>query len=234
MAERIALLPVGCVEEHGHLPADTDTLIARAFCELVKGRAEATVEAAIDEGFCPTTCALEGTQVLRFEEVFRQVTGRVQLLIEAGRRYIVIVNIHAGNEAVLRGVVEDTYVARGLPLLYFNPYTAHAEELNQVYFHERDNSFKECSLLLAGLEILGMKPIAEPTVDERAARDPLTERLRRAGVLGFSYRTPAQHVGWRAEASARAGRKYLEETAERFVPVAEMFKEYVERELSCR
>jgi len=234
MNDRITLLPVGCVEEHGHLPPDTDTLIALAFCELVRKRTGATVESAIERGFCPTTSALEATQVLRFEDVFRGVLTRVRRLIDAGRRYIVMVNIHASNDEVLRAVVGDVYIERGLPLFYFNPFRAFAAELNEIYFFEKDNSYKECSLLLAGLEILGRPPIAEPTIDDARGRDLLVEELRRFGAVGFSYKLPHEHVGWRADASAQAGREYLDETADRFVPVADMFKGYVERELGCR
>lgn len=234
MDERITLLPVGCVEEHGHLPRDTDTLIARAFCELVRKRMDATVERPVEGGFCPTTCALEGTQVLRFEDVFREVLARVRRLVDEGRRHIVMVNIHGANDEVLRGMVGDVYIERGFPLFYFNPYRAFADELNATCFFEKDNSYKECSLLLASLEILGRPRIAEPTMDDRMSRDLLVQELRRFGAVGFSYKLPHEHVGWRADASVAAGRRYLDETADRFVPVADMFKEYVERELGCR
>jgi creatinine amidohydrolase/Fe(II)-dependent formamide hydrolase-like protein len=234
MNERITLLPVGCVEEHSHLPRETDTLIALAFCELVRTRMYATVEEPIERGFCPTTSAFEATQVLRFEDVFHEVSERVRRLVDAGRRYIVMVNIHASNDEVLKAIVGDVYIERGLPLFYFNPFRAFAGELDATCFFEKDNSYKECSLLLAGLEILGRPTMAGPSVDDARGRDQLVEELRRFGAVGFSYKLPHQHVGWRADASAQAGREYLEETADRFVPVAGMFKEYVGRELGCR
>jgi len=234
MQRSIALLPVGCTEAHGHLPPDTDTLIARAFCKLAGERVPAAVERPVEDGFCPSTCALAGTKVVRFAEVFREVAGRVHRLIEAGRRHIVLVNIHAGNEPVLRGVVGDVYVERGFPLFYFNPYTAFAQELDAACFPQGDNNLKECSLLHAGLAILGMEPIAGPPVDEEAERDPAVEKLRRFGTLGFTYRLAPQHVAGRAGALPQTGRRYLEQTAQRFAPLARAFEQYVERELSCR
>lgn len=226
------LLPVGCVEEHGYLPPETDTLIAQAFCELVRPKAEVIVEEPITMGFCPTTCDLPGTKVFGFQEVFDNVADKIKTLISKGCRHIIIINIHGANESVLTGVVQDTYLKTGIPLLYFNPYRAFATELDQVCFGGHDGSYKECSLLLASLEILGIKNIQGPNVDEKLRRDPLLERLRRVGVVGFSYKIPSQHVAYRVGADKQAGRDYLKQTAVRFVKVIQDFKAYVEQENS--
>ena len=49
--------------------------------------------------------------------------------------------------------------------------------------------------------------------------------------MGFSYNQSLQHVAWRAKANAKAGRAYMDQTAERFVPVANDFREYVKQEI---
>ncbi len=230
-SEMIILLPVGSVEEHGVLPLDTDTLIARAFCELVKSKTDAVVEEPIINGFCPTTSSLAQTKSPGFEKVFQDVTARVEKLIEQGVRYIVMVNIHGENGSVLTALVQDTYLRKNFPIFYFNPYLALAGEIDQVCFGDNDNSFKECSLLLASLEILGLETISGPSVDEDLSRDPLVERLRHVGVVGFSYKTSSQHVAWRAKADKQAGRKYLDESAEHFVLSINDFRKYVEQEI---
>jgi creatinine amidohydrolase/Fe(II)-dependent formamide hydrolase-like protein len=227
----IVLLPVGSIEEHGVLPLDTDTLIAQAFCVLAARKLQADVQPPISEGFCPTTCKLAGTKTLRFLEVYQSICDRLQELIAQDQNDIILVNIHGGNEAVLTAVVQDLYQENRCPLFYFNPYTAFAGELDALFFSGRDNSFKECSLLHASLEILEMARLPGPDVDEDMGRDSLTERLKKRGVLGFSYREPPQHIAWRAGATAQKGNRFLEATAERFIPVSKDFQEYVESEL---
>lgn len=231
MHEQIILLPVGSVEQHGVLPLDTDTLIARAFCELVKSKIDATVAAPINKGFCPTTALLPDTVVVSFEDVLACVSGRIDDMIAQGYRYIIMVNIHGGNDPILTAVVQETYSQKGIPLLYFNPYRVFARDLNPVCFADADNSLKECSLLLASLEILAMEPIAVPSVDQEAKRNSLIEKIRKGGLVGFSYEQPLQHVAWRTKADARAGRAYMDQTAERFIPIANAFREYVKQEL---
>lgn len=230
MDETVVLLPIGSVEEHGVLPPDTDTLIARAFCELVRTQCDALVDEPIADGFCPTTCKLAGTKTDRFADVFRRVSLRVESLIAQGRRCIILVNIHGGNDSVLTALVQDIYVIHGLGLFYVNPYRAFAEELDATCFGRNDNSFKECCLLLGSLEILTLPPVSGPGADEHRSHDALLGRLRQIGVVGFSYRSPADHVAWRAGASARAGRMYLQGCADRVAPAIEDFIAYTEGE----
>ena len=231
MHEQTVLLPVGSVEQHGFLPLDTDTLIARSFCELVKSKLDVIVVESINKGFCPTTALLSGTVFMCFKDVLACALDRIEDLIDQGHCYIIIVNIHAANDSVLTAAVQDTYSQRGIPLFYFNPYRAFAHDLDPVCFANRDNNLKECSLLLASLEILGMQPISTPSVDEDAKRNPLIEKLRQGGLVGFSYELPSQHVAWRAQADAKAGHMYMEETAARFIPLANDFRRYVRQEL---
>ena len=229
MDDKTVLLPIGSTECHGRLPVQTDTLIAQAFCEEVRRRFAVQVDEPIAEGFTPTTAGLAGTQSPGFEEVFHRVRDRVVTLFHQGRRYVVLVNIHNGNDSVLTAVVQDLHLQHGHRLMYFNPYRAFQQQLDADCFGDGDNGLKECSLLLASLEILSRQGPQLPDADERAERDPLVERLRRVGVVGFTYTIPAQHVAWRSAATAEAGHKYLGETARRFGDVLADLRTYVER-----
>lgn len=230
--KEIYFLPIGSIEEHGYLPLETDTIIAQAFCKLAASKICAKAEEPIEEGYCPTTSKLSGTKVFRFKEVFDIVVRRIQQLIAKGNSCIFIVNIHGGNDPVLIAAVQDIYMDNDFPIYYFNPYTAFAKDLDETCFGSRDNSFKECCLLLASLDILGRPPVFGSDADERVSRDQLIEKLKKTGVLGFSYEKPSQHIAWRVEANAEAGHKFLEETVRRFAPVVEDFKIYLENELA--
>jgi creatinine amidohydrolase/Fe(II)-dependent formamide hydrolase-like protein len=228
--KKTILIPVGCMEGHGVLPPDTDTLIARGFCHLVQKMAGVRVTSQINDGFCPTTCRLRETKTNSFLHVFTQLRQTVAKYHSEGFYYLVFVNIHNGNDTVLRGLVEDYFQETGHRVLSFNPYKAFAGELDKKYFPNRDNSFKEISLYLASRELMGLQPLAlsGPAEDEEAGRDPLLEQIRKDAVVGFSYTKPSQHIAWRNAANAEIGIQYLNEVAKRFVSLMQDFKLYVD------
>lgn len=230
--DNITLLPIGCVEEHGYLPVDTDTIIAQAFCCLVSKQIGATVTEPITEGYCPTTFLLDGTEEHGFLDVFNIISKRVTALMEKGHRHIILVNIHKGNDSVIKSVIQETYIRNGTPLFYFNPYEAFSRQLNDRYFSGKDNNHKECSLLQAGREILSMALITGPAEDEYTSRDELVEKLKEAGTIGFAYRESSQHIAWRNDADIQSGRQFLEETARMFLPLVTDFKRYIDVELA--
>ena len=223
------LIPVGCIESHGLLPDDTDTLITKAFCMLASKKYGSETAEALTHGFCPSTHWLPGTKGGFFEDVFRDFRGGAAKFINSGRRYIVFVNIHSGNDAVLKAVVQDIFVRRAYPVMYFNPYTAFAGELDRKYFKGKDNNYKEISLLQASRGLLGLDAIKGPDKNQAQKRNLLVERLKKRSTVGFSYTEAAQHVAWRKGVDAAAGRKYLNKAVGRFGKALKDFKTYVDK-----
>ena len=223
------LIPAGCIESHGLLPDDTDTMIAQAFCVLASKKYGIETAEALPHGFCPSTHRLPGTERSFFEEAFRNFRNTALKFIENGKRYIVFVNIHGGNDAVLKAVVQDIFVRYAYPVMYFNPYTAFADRQDKKYFKGKDNNYKEISLLQASRALLGLDAIKGPDKNQAQKRDPLLERLKRRAVVGFSYTETPQHVAWRKDVDETAGRKYMAEAAGLFGRVFKDFKIYADR-----
>ncbi|HEX8342425.1 MAG TPA: creatininase family protein [Tepidisphaeraceae bacterium] len=105
---RMALLPVGATEQHGpHLPVDTDTLFASAFCDYASARTGVPVLPPLAYG-----CSLghtgrwPGTLSLMPETlaaVVREISG---FLIRTGFERLLLVNSHWGNSSALRCAID--------------------------------------------------------------------------------------------------------------------------------
>ena len=106
----LVLLPMGCIEEHGYLPPETDTLIAQAFCRLCADRLQAIVAEPIECGYCATTCRLDGTKVFDFQTVLGKVQNRLSSLLSQHRHGIILINIHKDNDAALIAALQEVYI----------------------------------------------------------------------------------------------------------------------------
>jgi creatinine amidohydrolase len=117
--QEVALLPVGATEQHGpHLPAGTDTIIAKALSEAVSARTGAIVLPAVAIGcsFGHGT-VLPGTLSHSPERLSDMVRDMVEWAGASGLRRVLAVNGHFGNQAAL-GVAGD-HLRRDHPELRF-------------------------------------------------------------------------------------------------------------------
>jgi creatinine amidohydrolase len=115
----VALLPVGATEQHGpHLPAGTDTIIARALSEAVSARTGAIVLPAVAVGcsFGHGT-VLPGTLSHSPERLSDMVRDMVEWTAASGLRRVLAVNGHFGNQAAL--AVAGDHLRRDHPELRF-------------------------------------------------------------------------------------------------------------------
>ncbi len=101
--DEVALLPVGATEQHGpHLPAGTDTIVARGLCDAASSRTGAPVLPALALG-----CSYgHGTQLpstisLTPERLADVVVDTVTWLASSGIHRVLAVNGHFGNQASL-------------------------------------------------------------------------------------------------------------------------------------
>jgi creatinine amidohydrolase/Fe(II)-dependent formamide hydrolase-like protein len=207
---RIGILPVGSLETHGRsLPYGTDTLIAEAFALDFACEVEGVVFPAFAYGFCPNTACFQGTVSPPAQVLMPFLSAVCRDLVQICPK-LVVVNIHNGNDAVIKTVVDDLFQTSGISLYYLNPYTFLGEEDGGV-FAGQDNSYKEAALLLASLEVLEAphKSGFLPDADECYTRPKDMQQLRRHGALGFSYPEEQAHIAARKDVDVDAGLRYF-------------------------
>jgi creatinine amidohydrolase len=95
---KVAILPIGAVEQHGsHLPVGTDTIIASAVAERVAGRLDAYLLPAVAISSSIEHKKALGTVYLKSTTLGLVVRDIAESLHEAGFRKLIIINGHGGN-----------------------------------------------------------------------------------------------------------------------------------------
>jgi creatinine amidohydrolase len=104
----MVLLPLGATEQHGpHLPLNTDSIFASAFCAYASAKTGVPVLPTVEYG-----CSLghtdrwPGTVSLFPETLIATVREVAGFLIRTGFRRLLIVNSHWGNTASLRCAID--------------------------------------------------------------------------------------------------------------------------------
>lgn len=227
--EKIIFIPIGSFECHGKmLPLATDSLIAIAFCLKFAQKIKGVVLPCIHYTPCATTLKLQGTIHVTNDHFKMYLSDVCIALWNQGFKKIVLVNIHSGCDSILKVLVEELFVEKRMGTFYFNPFQSGAAELDRTIFQGKDRSYKECSLLLAALKILGEETILNrmlnQKVDEKQKRDIRIEKIREYATIGFYYDRPADHVAGRTNLNIDIGLKYYEKQSERFVYVIRKFE----------
>ncbi len=112
-AERVCLLPVGAIEQHGpHLPVDTDARIADALCREAAARTGCLSRPVLAYG-CSYGHgeAWPGTLSLDPQTLTRTVREIGQWLMATGFDRLLIVNSHFGNWAALKCGIDHLRLA---------------------------------------------------------------------------------------------------------------------------
>jgi len=104
----LCLLPLGATEQHGpHLPLNTDSLFAAAFCAYASAKTGVPVLPTVEYG-----CSLGHTDrwpgtLSLFPETLSATVGEIAgFLIRTGFKRLLIVNSHWGNTASLRCAID--------------------------------------------------------------------------------------------------------------------------------
>lgn len=104
----VLLIPLGSTEQHGpHLPLETDTFIASAWCDaLARGRQDVLVAPALPYGSAGEHQAFAGTLSIGQDALSCVL---VELARSAAHQFsrVVFVSGHAGNAGVLGHVVQQ-------------------------------------------------------------------------------------------------------------------------------
>jgi creatinine amidohydrolase len=119
LRDRVVLLPVGSVEQHGrHMPLATDHVTAEEIALRAEERHELVVAPTLPYGVSPHHRQFWGTCSVR-SELFRDfVLDIARSLAGHGVNRIVVVNGHGGNSAAL-GEVAQTLRSEGVAVALF-------------------------------------------------------------------------------------------------------------------
>jgi len=227
-------VPIGSIEIHGpSLPTATDTFIAMAFARKFAQKVEGLALPPVFVGVCPNTNRFTGTVSVTHAGFMAYIKGLCLSLIHQGVREIILVNIHGGNDAPLKIVVEEIFSEAGHPIYYLNPYTIKKEQFDPLFFDGVDNSYKEAALLLASLQILGLDEIRsslpEIEEDQQVSRPEELNTLRRQGYVGFAYDQEAQHIAGRKNVDLEVGLKYIDQVTEAIPELIASLSKHVKR-----
>jgi len=95
---KVAILPVGSVEEHGlHLPLNTDTVAAYEIARLAAQKKSALVLPPITYGVCRTTSGFPGTITLSFDTMRGMIKDILEELVDQGVKKIILLCGHWGS-----------------------------------------------------------------------------------------------------------------------------------------
>lgn len=95
---KVVILPIGAVEEHGeHLPLSTDSIQPEFIAEQIAVKLDALIAPAIRYGICDTTKNFSGTISLSFETFLALISEILEELYRHGVRNIVVLSGHAGR-----------------------------------------------------------------------------------------------------------------------------------------
>jgi creatinine amidohydrolase len=115
-ADRVAVLPVATIEDHGpHLPVDTDLLLCATVCERAVSRApaRAVIVPPIDHGFSPHHMDFPGPITIGAETFIRYGVDVCKSLAHHGFKRILIVNGHGSNTPFVDIIARLTVVESG-------------------------------------------------------------------------------------------------------------------------
>lgn len=226
---KILFLPVGSIESHGSsLPLGTDLLITQAFAHVFACKVKGLILPAIPYGFCPNTAAFKGTISPGAESLFNYLK---EVCLSLKDSKVIILNMHKGNDAVIKMAVDDLFHRYKKSVYYINPYTFLGVDIDHEIFTGKDNSYKEACLLQASLKILHNKIFSSyiSSEDEIVRKLPNLEMLRHEGMLGFSYPTEKYHIAGRKNADINKGMKYFKMAEEKIEKLVKAWRNLSKR-----
>jgi creatinine amidohydrolase len=228
-ADRVAVLPVAAVEQHGpHLPVGVDTYIAQAYLDRVRALLPDETRAV----FLPVQVvgasdehrAFGGTLTLSPETALRAFIEIGESVHRAGIRKLVIINSHGGNTALIDLAARQLRVKRDMLAVHASwgrfgyPDGLFSEAERTHGIHGGDI---ETSIMLAAYPDLVRREKIANFVPSTYAMERAYKHLRADFPVGFGWMTQDLNasgaVGDASLATAEKGEATLEHGARAFV-----------------
>ena len=236
-ARRVALLPMGSLEQHGpHLPLGTDSIIATSLAALVAEKTGAMVLPELPFTWAGGTRPYPVAINIRNQVVIDMLLAVFDGVRRAGFERLALVNWHGGSGSSLRIAVREYFMRTRWPVMILKPQhdAYHGETLVPLLAGNES----EASCCLGGLEILGHAELVEPFIAYAAeataeyegveVTDDFAElrQIQQVGMVGHDYSHECRHVQPSTALDAAAGRRYLDGCAERLAEAVRLFAEY--------
>ena len=109
--ERVAVVPVAMIEEHGHhLPVDTDLILAAEICYRAGATSpdDMVIIPAINHGYAPHQMDFPGVISISSETFINYVVDVCNSLAHQGFKKILLMNGHGSNVPLLKVATGQT------------------------------------------------------------------------------------------------------------------------------
>jgi len=222
------ILPVGSMEVHGtHLPFGTDVFIVQAICMLISQRENVIVMPPVWYSLTDTTNELCGTINIPQQVIYKYIKSICLSLVENKFFRIIVLSIHGRNNLFLPAVVSEVFQETNLPIVYIDPYTCFAKDLDESILGRMHNHKKETTLLLASLKLLNLEARVNLSETEIKVEKPsFLKELLSVGSVGYFYNKDIEHISPQEGVSIEDGIKYLNKVAERIISLFGKITEY--------
>ncbi len=227
--DAIVLLPVGTLEVHGpNLPFGSDIYIAEAFSYLIGQKINSILMPSIYYSYSGVTKEIHGSISIDIDASSSYIESILDNLIRLEFEKILLVNIHKDNDSLIKLSISKIFDRAGVPVMYINPYEDFSSHDRNI-FTKNSNSYKETSIILASLEILGKKLEIKKINSKKAdyEKPAFLKKLRNIGYIRFDYKNEMEHISPEDEASIKEGMKYLEVARDEVVREIKYLDDYL-------
>jgi hypothetical protein len=143
--------------------------------------------------------------------------------------------MHVPDEITIGSAISTIFEEENIPAAYVSPWKHVDEEILKREIPNFDGRHKEINAVYAAARILGKEHlIPEPGTlrDEDPPEDEMLVEpvrvIREYGLVGHHYTHELQHVPQRAHVDVELGIEFLNDVAERLLPVVKALGDYVE------
>ncbi len=225
------ILPVGTVEMHGtHMPLGCDGFISQAVALRLAERIDALVAPLECYSYIGATRGFPGGVSVPYTASIEFLKHVVRGLVAAGFRKVILISVHAPNDAALaivsREIFEETHVpVAGIPGGRLFDEAVLAPDLDAG-----DDPLAEATLLAGALEILGKASIITPSewadAEYVPPGPPSLLRLMRLARVGHYYTDSDTHQPSRAGVVAAKGVAVIERFVESLKSIGAELDDY--------